>query len=311
MRDALLQDLSALNYDIYTTVDARLAPPAAVSCVTIDCNAWQIWEAQIIEADAVWLIAPETDGLLYCLTQLAVRHGKRVLGCGLESIKTCSDKMATYLALQKAKIATIPTYTLENWPKKNAALKTEPSLKTEPALETEPLWLAKPNDGAGCSDTVCFNQPDDLQDWLLSNHKQHTHVIQAYHSGVPASISCVMHRGKAQVLSCNEQKISFENHVLKFHGCVVNGMKVHWGAFQKVAQDIAQAMPRLAGYVGIDVIVNAQQITVVEINPRLTTSYVALRKATGINVAALVINTLTKPDEVYPPLSKNKVLIHV
>ncbi|HSF72024.1 MAG TPA: hypothetical protein VLA25_07015, partial [Methylotenera sp.] len=147
MRDTLLQDLSELPYEICTTYDARLAPPQeCANCVAVNKNedVWQIWQTQMQAADAVWLIAPETGGILKKLTQMAEKpklnglHGPLLLGCGLASIEVASKKMATYLALEAAGIPSIPTYTLQNWPKSHW------------------IWLAKPNDGAGCSDTACF-----------------------------------------------------------------------------------------------------------------------------------------------------------
>jgi tyramine---L-glutamate ligase len=296
MRDALLKDLSDLPYQVYTTADARLKPPINVaSCLVIQPHAdiWEIWEKQIKHVDAVWIIAPETDGLLHYLTQMAVRHRKKILGCGLVSVNVTSEKLKTCMALQKAGISTIPTHTFEDWQKSDIT------------------WLAKPNDGAGCADTVCFDNSDELQDWLLENGRQYTHVIQAFQEGTHASISCVMHKGNAEILSCNTQLVSIENKALRFKGCVINGMKTHWQQFQTIAKKIANAMPDLAGYVGIDVIVRGNEICVVEINPRLTTSYVGLNKATGINLAELIINTLTKPDFVWPKIKKNKAIIYV
>jgi predicted ATP-grasp superfamily ATP-dependent carboligase len=295
MRDALLRDLSQLPYQVYTTADARLKPPNNVAkCIVVQAkdDIWKIWETQIKRADAVWIIAPETDGLLHCLTQMAVRHGKKILGCGLVSVKVTSEKLKTCIALQKAGISTIPTHTYDDWQKSDIT------------------WLAKPNDGAGCGDTACFDNCDELQNWLLENGRQHTHVIQAFQEGTHASISCVMHKGNAEILSCNTQLVTIENKALKFKGCIVNGMKMHWQQFQKIAKKIAHAMPDLAGYVGIDVIVKGNEVCVVEINPRLTTSYAGLNKATGVNLAELIIDMLTKPDFVWPKIMKNKAIIH-
>ena len=296
MRDALLHDLSELAYDIMTTVDARLdAPKQYKACLVIkqDDDVWSIWRAQMQAADAVWLIAPETGGILKKLTQMAALQGTPVLGCGLASIEVTSKKMATYLALEAAGIASIPTYTLENWPKSHW------------------IWLAKPNDGAGCSDTACFNNADDLEEWIDDNNKQMTHVIQAFQPGDAASISCVMNNGKAHLLSCNTQHIDINNQRLIYNGGVINGMRDYWPPFEFIANKIAQAMLDLAGYVGIDVIVDDDEIIVVEINPRLTTSYVGLRESIGTNPAELIINTLTQPDFVWPSLQRNLVAIDV
>jgi tyramine---L-glutamate ligase len=296
MRDALLNDLSELPYQIIATVDARLAAPVlCTACVTVQKNddVWQVWQTQIQAADAVWLIAPETDGILLKLTQIAALEGALVLGCGLSSIEICSEKLATYLALKQADILTLPTFTYQNW------------------LKGAGCWLAKPNDGAGCDETVCFERAEDLHAWLVQHNKQQSHVIQAYQTGVPASISCVIHNAKAQLLSCNTQIIEINHHTLSYKGSIINGMSEHWRACELLANKIAATLPDLAGYVGFDVIVNDGEIVVVEINPRLTTSYVGLREATGANPAELIINTLTNLDFKWPTLQQNQVEIHV
>ena len=296
MRDALLYDLSSLPYQISTTVDARLSTPKYCdACISVGAgdDIWQLWKTQMQSVDAVWIIAPETGGVLHYFTQIATLQSKLVLGCGLASVETSSDKLATYLALKQANILTVPTYTHQNWPKGEGA------------------WLAKPNDGAGCEDTVCFNDAGDLMHWLVQHDKLLTHIIQPNKTGVPASISCVMHRGKAQLLSCNTQLIEINNHTLSYKGSIINGIKLHWQAFELLANEIANAMPSLAGYVGIDVIVNDHSVYALEINPRLTTSYVGLREAAGANPAELIINTLTQADYQWPKLQQNMVNIHV
>ena len=296
MRDALLRDLSSLPYRVTTSVDARLSRPQhCCECIVVSAgdDVWQLWQAQIKRADAVFLIAPETGGMLHYLTQIAALEGALVLGCGLFSIEITSDKLLTYLALKQADILTLPTYSFENWPKGSGS------------------WLAKPSDGAGCDDTVCYNDAISLMQWLVQHNKRLTHVIQPYKTGVPASISCVMYRGKAHLLSCNTQLIEINYHTLSYNGGVINGMKLHWQAFEQIANHIASTFPDLAGYVGIDVIVQDDEIFVVEINPRLTTSYVGLRAATGANAAELIINRLTNPDFIWPTLQQNEIILHV
>ena len=298
MRDALLQDLADLSYEVSTTVDARLSPPVHCAYVKVhaDEDIWNIWQQKIQIVDAVFLIAPETDNLLHYLTQMAALEGKLVLGCGLDSIDITSNKMATYLTLKQAGITTIATFTVEHWTKHEA-------------LKKNVTWLAKPNDGAGCDATVSFDDAENLMHWLTHNKKQNSHIIQPFQVGTPASISCVMHQGHARVLSCNTQIIEINQHTLTFKGVILNGMREYWQAFELTANQIASAFPSLAGYVGIDVIVNENEVLVVEINPRLTTSYVGLHEATGQNPIKLIINTLTQPDYQWPNLQQNVVTI--
>ena len=300
MRDALLRDLSQLPYAVITTVDARLASPVLVSGVielSMHDDVWQVWQAAIKNADAVWLIAPETDGLLQKLTALAVKCDKKIIGCGLKSIEIASSKLATYQALQQAGIKTIPTFTLENWQKDLG--------------ENRGKWLTKPDDGAGCEETFFFANAADLIGLGGIWNKARRHIIQPFITGKSASICCVMHGGKAQVLSCNAQIIEIKNNQLSYHGSIVNGMREHWAAFEMVANKIAQAMPDLAAYVGIDVIVENGEVSVVEINPRLTTSYVGLAEATGVNPAELILNTLMQENYPWPKLEQNVVTINV
>lgn len=296
MRDALLRDLAQLPHEILTTVDARLAPPMlAPGAIAINKNddVWQVWEQQMLSADAVWLIAPETDGVLKKLTELALKHGKKIIGCGPKSIEITASKLATYQALRQAEIATIATYTPSNWPKGEGA------------------WLVKPDDGVGCEETFYFENAAALTGWEGALVLPFRHVIQPFQAGQAASISCVMLRGRAQILSCNLQKIEMVNHQLKLSGIMVNGMRAHWAAFEMVANKIAQALPDLAGYVGIDVIVEDGKTIVVEINPRLTTSYCALAEATGANPAALILNTVLQENDPWPALKQQVVEINV
>ena len=59
---------------------------------------------------------------------------------------------------------------------------------------------------------------------------------------------------------------------------------------ERIATGVAKALPGLFGYAGIDVIVTEHGPVVLEVNPRLTTSYVGLGEALGCNVAALVLD---------------------
>ena len=56
-------------------------------------------------------------------------------------------------------------------------------------------------------------------------------------------------------------------------------------------------MPGLIGFVGIDILINYNKIYIVEINPRLTTSYVGLYETIGCNM----IDLLQLHDYLFPP----------
>ncbi|HSR01313.1 MAG TPA: hypothetical protein VLM20_00805, partial [Methylophilaceae bacterium] len=99
MRDALLKDLASLSYELYVTIDSRLECHNALTYpqyIQASQNVWSEWETLITQVDAVWLIAPETDGNLERLTSLALKHQKIIIGCGLKTINICRSKLSSH-----------------------------------------------------------------------------------------------------------------------------------------------------------------------------------------------------------------------
>ena len=83
MRTALVSDLAAIGgHHIVTTADPRfpLEPPPGVEVVTLPRRSATLLDLLITSADAVWLVAPETNG---CLERLAARSSGRELRCSV------------------------------------------------------------------------------------------------------------------------------------------------------------------------------------------------------------------------------------
>jgi predicted ATP-grasp superfamily ATP-dependent carboligase len=141
--------------------------------------------------------------------------------------------------------------------------------------------------------------------------KQESHIIQQYQVGVAASISMLCHSEKAIVLSCNQQKVALKDGQFEYQGSVVNGMIAHREAFELLASKIASSLPGLAGFVGVDLIVHPDKdawcYNVLEINPRLTTSYVGLHQACGMNPAQLILDMFYNGHQQMPTILFNKI----
>lgn len=310
MRDTLLQDIADADLpwlqdiEIFVSYDARLPLPLTVHHaipVSEHDDIWQIWQNAFAQTDAVWLIAPEAGGVLARLTELVTALGKSLLGSTLDAVKLTSSKLMTEKVLVNAGIRTIPAYRFADWPREQAG-----------------PWVAKLDDGVGCTDSGCFDNADALQSWM-SPERIATHIIQAYQTGVAASFSMLCKNGKAWLLSANQQKISLQKglsgeSIFKYSGSVINGMTELWTDFEFLANRIATAIPGLFGYIGVDVIVeplvDSHRIHVVEINPRLTTSYVGLRKSIDHNPASLILDLFYNEQFQFPvTLCRNRVEI--
>ncbi|MDX1914494.1 MAG: ATP-grasp domain-containing protein [Methylophilus sp.] len=307
MRDALLGDLSTVsNLALSTTFDKRFSPfqHHAVQSIQIDeeTDVWLLWESLIDQVDAVWWVAPETNDILYRLTQLAVLKNKLVIGSGLDAIAITSKKDLTAQTLSQSGIPTIPTSSYQSWQDSQHC-----------------RWLVKPNDGVGCEDTYLFELPEQVHQWFESNpEKQLSHVIQPWIEGVAASMSVLAYANSLQVLSCNEQLIVFKTEgtkkKLSYVGSHLNNMMAYRQACIDLALQIQQSIPGLQGYYGVDVVIhpeNLQCMTVVEINPRLTTSYVRLKEAMNTNPAQLILSALTQKNFAMPKLEYLKVAFYV
>ncbi len=291
MRDAVLDDFSTLeNMQILMTYDARLAKPSGVMdaiAIADQDDVWATWDSCMAQVDAVLLIAPETGGYLGQLSAMAERLNKMVLGCHTQAVQIAADKYQTYQYLKRHNIQTPSTYLYADWPQSQGA------------------WLAKPIDGAGCADTAVFENPHQLDAWMQT--RKQSHIIQPFVEGVPASFSMLCKAGKAYLLACNRQKIRFNDAELEYQGGVVNELIEYRDAFQHIAEKIAEAFSGLVGYVGVDLIVNGDDIYVLEINPRLTTSYVAMHQACGVNPARMLLDLFYNEAFELPAIAYRKV----
>jgi predicted ATP-grasp superfamily ATP-dependent carboligase len=275
MMESLLADLLELpGIELTTTRDPRLPPlplPVTTHVPQHADEVWPLWQRCIDDADAVWPIAPESGGVLERISTMA--QSKKLLGSAPGAIRIAGSKRATALHLARHGIAVVPTY-----------LPVE--FVPQPGSH-----VAKPDDGVGGEDARLFDDCDRMREWL-NEGRQHSHVIQPWLAGDPASLSMICHQGRAQLLSCNRQLIDIIDGSIHYCGSLLNGMAGHREAFDAIAGMVAGALPGLAGYVGVDVMVDDSQVTVLEINPRLTTSYAGLHRAIGRNPAGLVLDLL-------------------
>ena len=265
MAVALRDDLAAAGVELCTLVDARLLPltgPGQVIPVA-DAEQWQhCWQQALDWADAVWPIAPETDGILENLSRDIVAAGCALLGSAPEAIALTASKLATGHHLQQAGIAIAIGQSADcqpDWPLP---------------------WLVKPDDGAGCEQNWLIRTVADWQHWQASVDPEHF-IVQPYLSGDPGSVIVLYLPGVSELIAVQRQRIVIDGDRLQFDGIEpVEGSDPELSA---LVGAVGQAIPGLWGYVGIDFIRTATGPVVIEINPRLTESYIGLHQRSGRN----------------------------
>ncbi len=274
MLRALVDDLTAIpGVEAAVMRDARLGAdlPATVHPVSNASDFWPAFRRAVRDADAIWPIAPEQGGMLLRITDEILRAERVLLGCRPDAVKIATSKHATADVLARAGIATIPTYLDErSVPPEIGAI------------------VVKPNDGAGCQETLLFRSRSQLRVWLQTNGRAGL-VFQPYIDGDARSLSLLCCDGRARLLACNRQKVSVAGGAFEFSGVSVGAVADEGGRYAALASNIARALPGLWGYCGVDFIETGSGPIVIEVNPRLTTSYAGLHRAIGINPAQLVL----------------------
>ena len=122
-----------------------------------------------------------------------------------------------------------------------------------------------------------------------------------------------MDSNNVSVLSINRQKITQSGNALIFNGCVINDLNSHSFSLSqasKLAQQIQQAISGLWGFVGIDLMLSLDGAIVIDINPRLTTSYIGLKQSLGLNPIKLLL-TMHKQGIIALPTLKQRQQVEI
>ncbi len=292
MLNALGRDLQEIpQAELILIRDRRLAPvdfAATVVPVQTD-DYFSVLEELLVRCDAFIPIAPETNGELLRLCQLSERKACTLLSSGSSAVSIASSKLLTVKALQQAGIRCVET---RLW---------EQEMSAEDIPFSFPIIL-KPDDGIGCEGQYIIETPQQLARltaerinnrsvWLSdSSQGMARYVVQPYLSGQAASLSVVYHPSQAHLLSANIQCIERKESTILLRGCKANELDRDGLYLEQLSQDISYAIPGLAGYVGIDFLVHRGSLSVLEINPRLTLSYIGLSDAININPAKLIFS---------------------
>lgn len=278
MAGALAADLKRIPGARVTALrDPRVVQLALHGCEIIDVQSaaehLDEFERLAAMADATLLIAPEFDGILFKAARRVIHCGGKLRSPSPEFIKIAADKHATCERLAAAGVP-VP-----------AGLLLEPEQKL-PADFSYPGVL-KPVDGAGSQDTLLVAGPhDDPPPYAWPRR------LEKYLAGQAASVAFLCGpAGRVPLVPC-KQRIS-EDGRLRYRG---GELPLSTGLMERaiaLADRALAALPAATGFVGVDLVLGSDpaggEDVVIEVNPRLTTSYVGLRAAAKSNLAEAML----------------------
>jgi predicted ATP-grasp superfamily ATP-dependent carboligase len=292
MRDAIVDDLLALA-DVRVTAaagglaDAGLAP-AALRVAPGAGETVEAFVGRLARAhDASWIVAPETGGVLEGLRAAVGPAGW--IGCDGEALRCAASKSATLARLARRGVPTPLRF----------------------AQDHRGRWVVKPDDGAGTLATRLHADRLHAHDDLAARRAAgRAATLEPFVEGEALSISMIVGANLAEspasparIVAFNRQRIVPDAEGwLHDEGVEAAALDVRRdvraGALQALAAQVADGLPGLRGFVGIDLIWNEEHGPVlIEVNPRVTTAYVGLSARLGRNLATDVLRCAGAAEE--------------
>jgi predicted ATP-grasp superfamily ATP-dependent carboligase len=240
-------------------------------------------------ADVTLVIAPEFDDILLTRCRWVLEAGGRLLGPGPDSVRLTGDKERLSRHLGDTDVPVPATCRSE-----------------EPACLVGYPLVVKPRQGAGSLATFLVQRTSDLKTALAQARKEsgtNDLLLQSFVPGRPASVAWLIGPRQRLSLAPAAQHLSADGR-FRYQGGTVPLPAELAGRAVRLAGRAVETIPGLCGYVGVDLVLGAaadgSQDRVIEINPRLTTSYVGLRNLTATNLAGAMLR-LAAGESIRPP----------
>lgn len=292
MLRAVVEDFASLSlavnselFDLVTHWDQRggTAPfqnKQDIEVVQIDSSTsgQRAWHASLKTCDTVLFIAPEYSERASEMQLEVLQNECSSLNSTPSAIGLCSDKLDLCRHLQEQNIETIPTFS------------------SYERLSGSQHIVAKKRDGVGSMGVQKMPFKDAERHSLQPGSYQL--IWQPFIVGEAYSVGCFINSntGHLTVLPTARQLLSDDGY-LKYEGGEIPAAHVDQKAVREMATQVAHSIEGLHAYFGIDFIVGEdQKPIVVEVNPRITTSYVGYRAMTSQNLAELFFNDLNEED---------------
>ncbi len=280
MLRAIVEDLSEFAETVVIMEDRFESPSSQSNVVAFDASLplWSQWAKAAKGCDAALIIAPESDGTLAKGVATLRAAGINVIAGSGDFLRVASDKL---LAAQLWHNSGVPH------PEFFAI--TDHRMIDE--MRSCDRFVVKPRDGCGTQAIQIVDGFDNGLELMNDNS-----LMQKWVPGRNVSISLISSGAHQVFLPAVSQDITGGQ-------CHYTGGSGPLGDdYQRRAHTIASravaAMPPTArGFVGVDLILGDRpgEDYVIEINPRLTTSYVGLRQMIHGNLAARLFDIETGP----------------
>ena len=277
MLDGFLEDFKDMDVDYLISLDHSISRNNYCNPVKLEGELMGWLDENISNYDSCLVIAPEEDFILYDIVNFIEKKGVEIIGSSSDAVMKCSDKFKMYESL-KGKVPIIET--------EKVFFNEIDSYK-----QFNNKRILKPADGVSCSGVHVVSSNDEMKKAasLIETNLPYF-IIQNFIEGISASVSLISNGREAVPLSLNLQDIHFTDDGINYNGGQVPLIHELEDEAKEVAKRAVESMDGLKGYVGVDVILG-KEVHLVEINSRITTPYVALRRLLNFNLGDAILDS--------------------
>ena len=309
MLKTIIEDFKNIGFHITTLLDSRIEflsqyiKADVIKSVEIEEDYLEKYTNCIKESNYCFIIAPEFSNILFNLTQIVKKNKKELLSIDLNGVKLGASKLETYQFFIENEIATPKSYKI---PFKRGFLDLDFILQEFDQFNSS--IVIKPDDGVGSELIFYFEKKKDILQFFESSNKifnsNRKYILQEYIEGDPMSVSLINDQSHEKtiesglkILSINSQNLQITDPTTDSEYLGGSTPVDHFGQLKTQIEDIliCADLSAFKGYFGIDFVKKADNsLSFIEINPRLTTSYVGIRNILEFNPMELLLNQKKK-----------------
>ena len=304
MLRAAVEDFISAGHRVTTTRDVRMdfrMPGADVIRISADDPCAHMVTDAARRCDVAMIIAPECDRVLEGWCVRLGEAGVKTISCSPPAVRLCADKRACSEHLRRHGVPVPEQLIMNKYAGISSKIESEPSQAQDSALSGV---VVKPNDGAGCADTFLVHDGGAASD--VRNRGDV--VVERFHRGTPVSASFLAHGDRLIELPAGRQTITnsaINRHMdrLTYAGGAIGLSSDLARRATALARRALQSIEGLRGFVGVDMVLGDSAPSapgdpgsdgagdvVVDINPRLTVSYIALCTLCETSLAAAMLD---------------------
>ena len=298
---ALLDDLEGIQKDVVLnkSYENMIGNFENVNPILIEGDVVDWLKENASRFDRAIFISAENDNNLYNITKILEENDVKTYTSTADACFMSSDKSESYEALYDI-VPQPRTFRFKIDPKgywKRAIEHLYEKWQAEDPL-TKLKIIIKPLMGVDCEDIVVIEDIDDL---TLDLDKIFTPgsrvIVQEFIEGTDVSVSLISDGKTALPISLNEQFVELKNDKGTYLGGKLPVENKYKDEAFEIAKKAVEAIDGLKGFVGVDLIINADEkdvysVYLLEINSRFTTPYVGLKQIVNFNIGKTIVELI-------------------